>query len=160
MRLRSITVGLLLLCLPVVRAAESAAPETSSFEQTRARIDALLQRRDSIPLLLAAPRNPFSRPNERLPTNPDASAAADGAKSSALSDREILDRLATTIQVRGLLEKDGHPAIIIGRKPFGEGDVLAVTYGANTLEVRINRITNDTFTLGYKEAELTLRLPR
>ena len=160
MMLRSIVLGLVLLCLPVLRAAESVAPEASSFEQTRARIDALLQRRDSLPLLPAAPRNPFSRPNERAPANLDASAGIDAAKRAALSDRELLERLASAVQVRGILETGGHPAIIIGRKPFGEGDTLTITYGATTLEVRINRITNDTFTLGYKEAELTLRLPR
>jgi hypothetical protein len=160
MMLRSILLGLWLLCLPVLRAAESVAPEASSFEQTRARIDALLQRRDLLPLLPVAPRNPFSRSSERLPSNLDAAAAPDAAKGAALSDREVLERLAPAVQVRGILEKSGHPAIIIGRKPFGEGDTLSITYGATTLEVRIDRITNDTFTLGYKDAELTLRLPR
>lgn len=151
---------LLLLCLPILQATEGVAPEASSFEQTRARIDALLQRRDALPLLPAAPRNPFSRPNERAAANLDALAGADAAKRTALSDRELLERLALAVQVRGILETGGHPAIIIGRKPFGEGDTLSISYGATTLEVRINRITNDTFTLGYKEAELTLRLPR
>jgi hypothetical protein len=153
MMLRSILLGLWLLCLPVLRAAESVAPEASSFEQTRARIDALLQRRDLLPLLPVAPRNPFSRSSERLPSNLDAAAAPDAAKGAALSDREVLERLAPAVQVRGILEKSGHPAII-------EGDTLSITYGATTLEVRIDRITNDTFTLGYKDAELTLRLPR
>ncbi|HUJ45217.1 MAG TPA: hypothetical protein VLW52_16600 [Opitutaceae bacterium] len=158
---RSRTVALLLLlCLPILRAAESVAPEATSFEQTRARIDALLQRRDSIPLLPVVPRNPFSRPSERLPAGADPSAAANSAKATALSDHDLLERLAPTVQVRGILEKDGRPAIIIGRKPFGEGDTLPITFGASTLEVRIERITNDTFTLGYKDAELTLRLPR
>lgn len=151
---------LLLVCLPAPQAAGGVAPEASSFEQTRARIDALLQRRDALPLLPAAPRNPFSRPNERAPASLDASAGIDATKRAVLSDRELLERLAPAVQVRGILETGGHPAIIIGRKPFGEGDTLAITYGATTLEVRINRITNDTFTLGYKDAELTLRLPR
>jgi len=157
MTIRSLPAGLLLLGLPILRAAESPAPETSSFEQTRARIDALLQRRDSLPLLPVVPRNPFSRPSERLPATVDPSAAA---KATALSDQELLERLAPTVQVRGILEKDGRPAIIIGRKPFGEGDTLPVTFGANTLDLRVGRITSDTFTLSYKDAELTLRLPR
>jgi hypothetical protein len=37
---------------------------------------------------------------------------------------------------------------------------LSLLYGVNTVEVKIKRITSDTFTLGYKDAELTLRLPR
>jgi hypothetical protein len=160
MRLRSPVFVVLPLGLLMLPAAGHAASEGSNFEQTRTRIDALFQRRDALPLLAAAPRNPFSRPNERASANLDAPAGIDAAKHAVLSDRELLERLAPAVQVRGILETGGHPAIIIGRRPFGEGDTLAITYGSTTIEVRIIRITNDTFTLGYKDAELTLRLPR
>ena len=157
-RLLIIVLGL--LCLPALRAADSAASESSSFEKTRAQIDALFHKRDTPALLPPVLRNPFSRPNERMPAGSDAPGAGDSSKGTALSDRELLERLATAVQVRGILETGGHPAIIIGKRPFDEGDTLSINYGATTIEIKITRITNDTFTLAYKDAELTLRLPR
>lgn len=154
---------LLLLCLPVLCAAGTtgaAASENSSFEKTHERIDALMRGRDSQPILPAELRNPFSRPSERPPGGGEASAMADPSKQAALTDQELLERLAPAVQVRGIVESGGHPTIIIGRKPFDEGDTLSLLYGVNTIEVKIKRITSDTFTLGYKDAELTLRLPR
>jgi hypothetical protein len=158
---RSVIFALLLFCLPVLRAAgPAAASETSSFDKTHERIDALLHGRDSLPILPAELRNPFSRSSERLPGGGDASAMADPSKQAALTDQELLERLAPAVQVRGIVESGGHPTIIIGRKPFEEGDTLSLLYGVITIEVKIKRITSDTFTLGYKDAELTLRLPR
>ena len=72
----------------------------------------------------------------------------------------MLERIAPAIQVRGIVEAAGHPSIIINKKLFDEGDTLTVLYGETTVEIVIKRITDDTFTLGYKDAELTLRLPR
>ena len=163
MMLRSVIFTLLLLCLPVLRAAGTASPaasETSSFDKTHERIDALLHGRDAQPILPAELRNPFSRPSERSPGGGDASAMADPSKRAALTDQELLERLAPAVQVRGIVESGGHPTIIIGRKPFDEGDTLSLLYGVITVEVKIKHITSDTFTLGYKDAELTLRLPR
>ena len=160
MRLRPVIIVLWLLCVPVLRAAAPAGSENSSFEKTRERIDALLRGRDSQPILPGELRNPFSRPSERPPGGGDASAMADPSKQVALTDQELLERLAPAVQVRGIVESGGHPTIIIGRKPFDEGDTLSLLYGVNTIEVKIKRITSDTFTLGYKDAELTLRLPR
>jgi hypothetical protein len=157
---RPVILALLLLCPPVLRAADAAASETTSFDKTHERIDALLHGRDALPLLPVELRNPFSRINERLPGGGDASAMADPSKRAALTDQELLERLAPAVQVRGIVESGWHPTIIIGRRPFEEGDTLSLLYGALTVEVKIKRITSDTFTLGYKDAELTLRLPR
>jgi hypothetical protein len=157
---RPVILALLLLCPPVLRAADAAASETTSFEKTHERVDALFHGRDALPLLPVELRNPFSRPNERFPAGGEASAMADPTKRAALTDQELLERLAPAVQVRGIVESGGHPTIIIGRKPFDEGDTLSLLYGVITVEVKIKRITSDTFTLGYKDAELTLRLPR
>ncbi|MDD2763841.1 MAG: hypothetical protein PHE83_07720 [Opitutaceae bacterium] len=156
--IRVIVLGL--LCLPVLRAADTAASESSNFEKTREQIDALFRKRDGPLILPATLRNPFSRPNERTSAGSDALGVIDPSQGGVLSNRDLLERVAPAIQVRGILETGGHPAIIIGKKPFDEGDTLTITYGATTLEVKITRITNDTFTLAYKDAELTLRLPR
>jgi hypothetical protein len=151
----------LLLLLPLVhRAADSpAAAEASNFEVTRAQVDALLRGRDTPPLLPADLVNPFSRPNERGAAG-SASGAMDPLKRAAATDRELLERLGPGIQVRGFVETAGHPAIIINRKLFEMGDTLALTQGGIKIEVQIKRITHEDFTVAYRDAELTLRLPR
>ena len=159
----TVILALLLLCLPVLHAASAAgaaASENSSFEKNHERIDSLLRGRDAQPILPVELRNPFSRPSERPPGGGDASTMADPAKRAALTDQELLERLAPAVQVSGIVESGGHPTIIIGRKPFEEGDTLSLLYGDHPVEVKIKHITSDTFTLGYKDAELTLRLPR
>lgn len=160
MILRPVTLGLLLLVPPAMRAAESpGAPEASNFDVTRAEVDALLRGRDAPPVLPANLVNPFSRPEDRNPAG-HTQATADPAKRSAATDQELLERLGPGIQVRGFVETAGHPAIIINRKPFEVGDTLALTQGGIKIEVRIKRITNEDFTITYQDAELTLRLPR
>jgi hypothetical protein len=151
---------LLLLCAPALRADNAAVPEGSNFEKTHVRIDALFRGRDAPPILPGDIRNPFSPPGERPSSSGDTASGTDPTKRITLSDRELLERVAPAIQVRGIVETGGHPAIIIGKKPFDEGATLSLRYGETTLELKIKRINSDTFTLGYKEAELTLRLPR
>ena len=152
--------ALLLGCccaLPVLRAADAPAADAGSFTQNRARIEALFRGRDAAPVLPADVVNPFSRPEERALANP---APGGGGLQPALSDHALLERIAPAIQVRGIVQAAGHPSIIINRKLFDEGDVLTVLYGETTVAITIKRIGDDTFTLGYKDAELTLRLPR
>jgi hypothetical protein len=161
MNLRPATACLLLPLLPLApRAAEPpAAAEATNFEVTRTQVEALLRGRDAPPLLPADLVNPFSRPDERA-LDGSAPAAVDPAKRAAATDRELLERFGPGIQVRGFVETAGHPAIIINRKPFEVGDTLALTQGGTKIEVRIKRITNEDFTISYRDAELTLRLPR
>ena len=142
------------LALPALRAADADA---GSFTQNRARIDALFLGRDAAPVLPADVINPFSRPEERALAHPSPTG---GGPQPQLTDHALLERVAPAIQVRGIVQAAGHPSVIINRKLFEEGDVLTVLYGETTVEVVIKRIGDDTFTLGYKDAELTLRLPR
>jgi hypothetical protein len=155
-------IALLLLASPLLRAADAAAgaatAENNNFRQTRAKIEALFRGRDAAPVLPPDVVNPFSRPEERALASNSRTGA--GGAQVALSDRGLLERIAPAIQVRGIVEAAGHPSIIINRKLFDEGDSLTVLYGEITVEVVVKRITEDTFTLGYKDAELTLRLPR
>ena len=145
------------LALPALRAADTPAAEAGSFTQNRARIDALFLGRDAAPVLPADVINPFSRPEERALAHPSASGAG---PQPQLTDHALLERVVPAIQVRGIVQAAGRPSVIINRKLFQEGDVLTVLYGETTVEVVIKRIGDDTFTLGYKDAELTLRLPR
>lgn len=62
--------------------------------------------------------------------------------------------------IRGIVATAGHPAIIINRTPFEVGDTLALVQGDIKIKVKIKRITSENFTLGYRDAELTLRPPR
>lgn len=146
--------------VPMLHAAEPLSSDASSFEATKARIDALFHNRDAVLLLPADLRNPFSRPDERRPGSGINPTDADAARQPALSDRALLERAATVIQIRGIVESNGHPSLIINRKLFDEGDKLTVLYGTTPVEIVIKRIASETFTLGYKDAELTLRLPR
>jgi hypothetical protein len=160
MSFRPATLCLLFLFPLPHRAADSpAAAEVSNFEVTRTQVDALLRGRDAPPLLPSDLVNPFSRPDERTLAG-SAPGAVDPVKRAAVTDQELLERLGPAVQVRGFVETAGHPALIINRKPFEVGDTLALTQGSTKIEVKIKRITSETFTLGYREAELTLRLPR
>jgi len=145
------------LALPALRAADAPAADAGSFTQNRARIDALFLGRDAAPVLPADVINPFSRPEERALAH---SSLTGGGPQPLLTDHALLERVAPAIQVRGIVQAAGHPSVIINRKLFEEGDILTVLYGETTVEVVIKRIGDDTFTLGYKDAELTLRLPR
>jgi hypothetical protein len=147
-----------LLALPTLRAANAPAADAGNFAQTRAQIEALFRGRDATPVLPADVVNPFSRPEERALAQ-NAGPGATGARPM-LSDHALLERVAPAIQVRGIVLAAGRPSIIINRKLFGEGETLTVLYGESTVEIVIKRITDDTFTLGYNDAELTLRLPR
>jgi hypothetical protein len=84
----------------------------------------------------------------------------DPTRLVTLSDQELLERLATAIQVRGIVEAAGRLSLIINRRLFDEGDTLSLLYEQVPVEVRIKRISGQTFTLGYRDAELTLRLAR
>jgi hypothetical protein len=150
---------LLVLGSPLLRAADAgAAADSDSFHQTRLMIDALFRGRDAAPVLPPDVINPFGRPEERAFSG--NSGAGGSAQRPILSDRDLLERIAPAIQVRGIVETGGRPSIIVNRKLFDEGDSLTILYGEITVEILIKRITEDTFTLGYKDAELTLRLPR
>ncbi len=141
-------------------ATPDAAADPGSFDRTHERILALFRGRDAIPPLPRDLRNPFSRADERRPATSANPADPDAARQPALSDSALLERVAAAVQIRGIVETGGHPSLIINRKLFEEGDRLTVLYGGTSVEIVIKRITSETFTLGYKEAELTLRLPR
>jgi len=159
MKLRLLLALCGVLVVPALRAAESGTADAGNFTQNRARIEALFRGRDAAPVLPADVVNPFSRPEERALANPGGAGFA-FSRPAALTDHALLERIAPAIEVRGIVQAGGHPSIIINRKLFDEGDVLTVLYGESTLEIVIKHIGDDTFTLGYKDAELTLRLPR
>ncbi len=156
MNLRPIISAAVLCALPsALRAADTSSADPGSFEKTHERIEALFRGRDATPILPANLPDPFSRPDDRR-LRPRPSEAA----NPVLSDRALLERLAPAIQIRGIVEAAGRPSIIINRKLFEAGDKLTVLYGDSPVEIVIKQITSETFTLGYKDAELTLRLPR
>jgi hypothetical protein len=153
------TLALLALALlPAALPAADPVLDQATIEKTRGRIDALFHRRDAPPVLPRDVPNPFSRPEERHLSA--GAAAMDPAKLATLSDQELLQRLAVAIQVRGIVAAAGRPALIINRKIVDEGDTLSLRYGEMPVEVTIKRISGLTYTLGYREAELTLRLAR
>jgi len=146
--------------IPPSQAAGAGDADAGSFDSTHQRIEALFRGRDAPPKLPANLRNPFSRSDDRRPGgNPD-SADAKSDRPPVLTDQALLERVATAIQIRGIVETNGHPSLIINRKLFDEGDKLTVMYAGAPVEIVIKRIASETFTLGYKDSELSLRLPR
>ena len=148
---------LLFLGLPGLAAADgpAAAPVAAGYEKLRAQIEALFRGRDAPPALPEGTINPFSRTGRLVSAAPVA-----GSGVSPSSDQEILERVAPAIPVRGFLEVAGHHAIIINRKTYQAGDTFTAIAGDAKVEILIKRITADTYTFGYREAEITRRLPR
>lgn len=141
---------------PLRAANEPAAPDLGNFDRTRQRIEALFRGRDAIPVLPDNLRNPFSRVSNRNSVTSDVEPPG----QPVLSDYALLERVAAAVQIRGIVETNGRPALIINRKLFDEGDKLTVLYAGAPVEIVIKRIGAETFTLGYKNSELTMRLPR
>src|SRR5512135_2781512 len=161
MNLRATFPILGLICaLPLLRAADPTPTDAGSFEGTKERIEALFRGRDSAPVLPGDLRNPFSRADDRRPAASPNPTDTNSARQPALSDHALLERVAAAVQIRGIVETNGHPSLIINRKLFDEGDTSAVLYAGLPVEIAIKRLTSETFTLGYKDAGLTLRLPR
>lgn len=143
--------ALFLFCLLILRAENARPPsETDVFERTRARINDIFQQRDHPPLLPAEMRNPFLPPDER-PVFP-------GLVSGATLPGQLLELLAPTIPVRGIVETAGRFGIIVNRKIYYEGDSLLMEHNKSAVEIEIRRITGNTYTFGYGDAEMTLRL--
>ena len=151
----SLLASLALALLPAALPAAAPVLDAATIETTRNQIDALFHRRDTSPVLPRQVLNPFNRPEERLESD-----TMDPTRLVTLSDQELLERLATAIQVRGIVEAAGRLSLIINRRLFDEGDTLSLLYEQVPVEVRIKRISGQTFTLGYRDAELTLRLAR
>lgn len=151
MSARPLALALFLFCLPALRAESAAPPSDGEPDQTRMQIDHIFKQRDHPTPLPAEMRNPFLRPGER-------SASTAPAMNIGLPDSQLLELLAPTIQVRGIVETAGRFGIIVNRKIYYEGDNLPVEYNAGTVEIEVRRITGNTYTFAYKGAEITQRL--
>lgn len=138
--------------------AAATADASGSFASTQARIKVLFQGRDAPPVLPEDLINPFSPPAQRLAARGESGAGVDVPVT--LSSRALLERLASAIQVRGIVQAAGRPSVVINQQRFSPGDRVTVQYGNVPIVVEIKRITGDTYTLAYKDAELTLRLSR
>ena len=155
---QSILALLAVALLPAALPAADPVLDATAIEKTRNQIDALFRRRNASPVLPRQVLNPFNRPEERLESAESGTMGSTGL--APLSDQELLERLASGIQVRGIVEAAGRLSLIINRRLFDEGDTLSLLYGQVPVEVRIKRISGLTFTLGYREAEVTQRLAR
>lgn len=148
------------LAAPIAAAdsTPAVADDSGSFSATQARIKVLFQGRDALPVVPDNIVNPFSPPAERrAPRGTDGVTAA----PVPLSNRALLARVAPAIRVQGIVQAAaGRPCVVINQRRFSVGDRVTVQYGNIPVMVEIKRITGDTYTLAYKDAELTLRLSR
>ena len=132
---------------------DAKAPvDNDGFERTRRQISELFQRRDDPPLRPVDLRNPFLSDSGRSVSTANPTPNITG------SARGILEAVTPNLQIRGIVETAGRFGIIFNRKIYYEGDTLAVPFGETSVEVRVRRITSATYTVGYGDAEITLRL--
>lgn len=139
-------------------ASTLAAKDSANFQSTQARIDLLFKGRDAPPVLPANIVDPFSSPAKRRAGRGDSVAASGPAR--APSDRDLLEQIAQSIPVRGIVQAGGRRAVVIAKRPYSVGDRVTVQYGEETMAIVVRQITDETYTLGLGKAQLTLRLPR
>lgn len=175
MNTRSITfLGLAALFLPAaLQAARSSAdllpPQVRQQAVTKAE---LLKNRPApaaLPADLVSPFDPtnFDQPD---PTDAAAVAAANAADASAsrrvvgaapaqrvtpLNDREILEKLAAQLAPTGMIMLRGSPRLVISNKPFEVGTRFTATYNNQDYELELVAIDRTTFTLRYRNEEIT-----
>ncbi|MDB6126887.1 MAG: hypothetical protein JWM35_783 [Verrucomicrobia bacterium] len=142
--------------------ARAATPVIGAqlFQDTNARIDDLFQYRNNPPKPPGPQDNPF-RPV-------DAAAAVqntviDSAGNSVAApvikespDESLLRQAYTRITFGGLLQVGGRPMVVINKATYKEGGLLIVRVQGNDVYLRIVQLTNDSITLGLKDARLRL----
>lgn len=164
MKLRLLLPALLLTALspaspaPAGNTTAVAGGEGGNFETTRARIEQLFLGRDAPPVVPLDIINPFSPAAVRLAGQRGSETTPH--RSQVLSDHELLQRVAPSIPVRGIVQTGGRRAVVIDKRPFSVGNRLTVQYGDELIVIVVKQITDETYTLGYRKAEMTLRLAR
>lgn len=164
MTLRLLLPALLLATLfpasaaPAGNATVFGAGDSGNFKITRARIEQLFLGRDAPPIVPTDIVNPFSPPAVRLAGRHRFRTSP--SHSRVPSDRELLQLVAPSIPVHGIVQNGGRRAVVINKRPYSVGDRLTVQYGDDLIVIVVRHITGETYTLGYHKAEMTLRLAR
>lgn len=138
--------------------AAIASPDAPKPGRTKQRIDLLLGRRlhpQALPIELP---NPFTAASGGLALpaetkKPDEPAAAGRPPTNG----EILARTVATLKIGGVIRLKDQTQIIINELPRREGEFFFVEAGGGTIYLRVVRIAPGQVTIGYQDAEQTLK---
>lgn len=115
------------------------------------------------PLIFAASPDdlisPFAPPGFDQPDDEELLAmqavSLGGATARPLGPREILESLSSKIVPSGIARLGGEAILIFGQKKLKVGDRLTITYEDANYDLDITAIGSTTFTLRYKDEEIT-----
>jgi hypothetical protein len=146
--------------LPAFAAVSSdlASPQK---RQATVRLAELLTRiSDRAPM--ASMQSPFSPagfdgpPSGEIAPNREGDVyAVPNAQPPPASDRSILELLSARIPSTGTLARDGKMMLTVGPKRIEAGQVLVVADGVKEYEFEVVAITSTTFTLRFRNEEIT-----
>lgn len=100
--------------------------------------------------------NPFNPPNFQAPDPEELRAAAEAARRAAAANagpsrpstpKDLLAAIAAQIRPTGTVQLGGAQILLIGPKKLRVGDVLAVTYEGQPVNLTITYIDRSTFSL-------------
>lgn len=112
-----------------------------------------------IPAELISPFNPpdFDKPEgqEAAPNSSDSRSTSAASPSAPMGDRQILEALASQLTPTGTIQIGGAPRLVMGSKRFEIGTRFTVTYNNQDYELLLTSIDRTTFTLRYRNEEIT-----
>ncbi len=136
------------------------------FDQVRMRIDQILKARVNPESLPAVLPNPFTLPNtttalliedDLAPAAPQTPAAAPAGPEPG-SDLETLVNFSATLKLGGTVSLNGQTSQYINQLLYKEGDVILMEKRDPKSAVKVVRIVPGALTLGFNEAQHTVRL--
>jgi hypothetical protein len=162
-----------------------SAPLSPRFLQVRVRTDALLAARSGPPPAPDPRLNPFRGIGVANPTGepvgsgtplgpiaagsgpasagtPEAGAEADVEPMAGTNSLALLQQAVAHIKIKGTVRMGNRNRLSLNTGPgkdsiYGEGDVLNLAVGSETVLVRIRTITRNSVTLTYGDAEMELK---
>ncbi len=135
-----------------------AAPGLAAFGQGRATSPANRQVSLELAAKLLAPRaDPTATLPDGLvnPFNPAASRKSGVSAPAAVSDHDLLERIAARITPSGAMMFGAHPILLLGEKKLKVGDTLTINFDGADYVVVITDVTPTSFRVRLNREELT-----
>ncbi len=134
------------------------APGWAAFGQGRATSPAKRQAVLEQAAKLLAPRtDPMASLPDGLvnPFNPAASRKSGVSAPAAVSDRELVERIAARIAPSGAMMFGDHPILLLGEKKLKVGDPLTINFEGADYVVVITDVTPTSFRVRLNREEVT-----
>jgi hypothetical protein len=150
--------GMLFVCLPVARTAEStpASAFATRAKQTRERLEILFRHRDEAPVSSNPSQNPFRTPNDAsATTDENTTQPTESPKTIAPTSEEALLKAAVaTLKISGTVVVSDQINVSINQETYREGSVITARVQGIPVYLRIRRITNNGVTFVLNQLEL------